>query len=200
MNTPTALFPLHTVLFPDGLLPLRIFEPRYVDMVRHCLREDRGFVVVPIIEGREAQPGARFHPDGTVARIEHWDQGEDGLLHLQVRGHERVRIHAPTTQPDGLALGLLEVVHEASAPVPAHRAYLGDLLASVYARHPEVAPSTPWPMADARWLAYRWAELLPLDLAARHALLTRDTALDKLEQVAAMVPPPPESTRHDVLH
>ena len=164
MNTPTALFPLHTMLFLADLLPLRTFEPRYVDMVRHCLREDRGFVVVPIIAGREAQPGARFHPDGTVARIEHWDQGADGLLHLQVRGHERVRIRAPTTQPDGLALGLLEVVHEASAPVPTHRAYLGELLASVACAAPRGRAAHPWPLADARWLAYRWAELLPLDL------------------------------------
>jgi len=189
MAEDTALFPLHTVLFPGGLLPLRIFEPRYVDMVRRCLREDRGFVVVPIIDGAEARPGARFHADGTLARIEHWDQGADGLLHLAVRGGARVHVGTHRTLADGLAVGRVEQVDEAAVPVPPAYAYLLALLEEVYRRHPELAPPRPWP-ADAAWLAYRCAELLPLDTDARHALLVTAPPEDKLARVAALLPPP----------
>ena len=77
-----ALFPLRTVLFPGGALPLRIFEPRYVDMVRDCLRDERPFGVVPILHGPEAGAPADFHPSGVLADIESWDLGDDGLLHL----------------------------------------------------------------------------------------------------------------------
>lgn len=86
------LFPLSTVLFPGGRLPLQIFEPRYIDLVRDCLRTNQGFGLVGIREGREAGSAARPWHVGTLARIIDWDQGENGLLNILIQGEERFDI------------------------------------------------------------------------------------------------------------
>ena len=83
------LFPLHTVLFPGGLLPLRIFESRYLDMISDCLRNDRGFGVCLISAGREVGDGAECFDVGTLARIQDWDSTPDGLLGIIARGEQR---------------------------------------------------------------------------------------------------------------
>src|SRR5690606_23069416 len=85
------VLPLNTVLYPDGLLPLRVFEPRYLDLVAQCLRDDECFVVSLITTGSETGE-AEFHPVGTTARIVDWDQGPDNILHVQCVGEQRVRI------------------------------------------------------------------------------------------------------------
>lgn len=86
------LFPLSTVLFPGGRLPLQIFEPRYIDLVRDCLRTNQGFGLVGIKEGREAGTAATPWHVGTLARIVDWDQGANGLLNILVEGGERFDI------------------------------------------------------------------------------------------------------------
>src|SRR5215472_14441288 len=99
-----ALFPLNTVLFPGGALPLRIFETRYLDMVSRCLKEGQGFGVCLIREGAETG-AAKIHMAGTLAEIGDWSRGEDSLLHILVRGTRRFRVSALRQQPDGLNLG-----------------------------------------------------------------------------------------------
>ncbi|HEY7377666.1 MAG TPA: LON peptidase substrate-binding domain-containing protein, partial [Steroidobacteraceae bacterium] len=96
-----ALFPLNTVLFPGGPLPLRIFEPRYIDMVRRCLREQRGFGVVLIRSGNEVGP-AEFESVGTLARIVDFHALSDGLLGLVNVGERRFRVISRRRQDDGL--------------------------------------------------------------------------------------------------
>jgi Lon protease-like protein len=91
------LFPLHTTLFPGGMLPLQIFEPRYVDLVRDCMRETRGFGVTPIRQGREAGEPATPHLHGVLAEIVDWNQGRNGLLHILIKGTRRFRIVATET-------------------------------------------------------------------------------------------------------
>lgn len=185
-----ALFPLQTVLFPGGALPLRIFEPRYVDMVGNCLRHDREFVVVTIAEGHEARPGATFHRHGTLARIESWDQGEDGLLHLLARGTERCDVLDHVTAANGQVHARCARIAETASPVPADFAYLARLAEAVYLEHPELAPARPWRFDDAAWLAYACADLMPLDLGTRLAVLTLDGDAEKLAMVANLLPPP----------
>jgi uncharacterized protein len=194
------LFPLHTVLFPGGALPLRIFEPRYVDMVGTCLRDGREFGVVPIAQGNEVRPGAAFHPDGTLARIETWDLGKDGLLELLVRGTQRFRVLEHATAPDGLVSGQVGIVDEDDEPVPAMHHYLGELLAAAYAAHPDLAPPNPWSFDSAAWIAYRCAELMPLDLPARLEILTLDSPQQKLATVAKLLPPPERPMAGSALH
>jgi uncharacterized protein len=185
--TGLALFPLRTVLFPGGALPLRIFEPRYLDMVRDCLRDDRPFGVVPIRSGQEAGGPAAFYPHGVLARIESWDQGDDGLLHLLARGTERFRVVADQRRADGLIVAAVELRTEQHAAVPPEHAALGELLDAIYAEHPELAPAERPREPDAGWLAYRLAELLPLSIRGALEVLELDEPTLRLARVAAFV-------------
>ena len=90
--TTVPLFPLNSVLFPGGMLPLRIFEPRYLDMVSECMRSDSCFGVCLIRDGKEVVKAASCFDIGTLARIVDWDQRDDGLLGITVKGESRVRI------------------------------------------------------------------------------------------------------------
>ena len=101
------LFPLNTVLFPGGPLRLRIFEARYVDMVRHCMKTDSDFGVVAIRHGQEVGP-AEFHEVGTTAEIVDWSQEPDGLLGLAVAGRRRFRVETISQLPDGLYMGRID--------------------------------------------------------------------------------------------
>lgn len=189
-----ALFPLQTVLFPGGALPLRIFEPRYVDMVGACLRRGREFAVVAIARGHEARPGATFHNHGTLARIESWDQGGDGLLHLLARGTQRCHVLDHVTAASGLVHARCARIGEATTPVQAEYVYLAKLVESLYSERPELARPQPWLFDDATWLAYACADLIPLDLNARLDLLTLDNASEKLAKLANLLPPPAPMT------
>jgi hypothetical protein len=182
-----ALFPLRTVLFPGGALPLRIFEPRYVDMVRDCLRDERPFGVVPILHGPEAGAPADFYPAGVLAEIESWDQGDDGLLHLLARGTERFRVSGHERRGDGLVLASIMTTPDMHAAIPVEYAFLAELLDSVYAEHPELRPPTRPASADASWVAYRLAELLPLGIRAALDILELDLPTLKLARVAAFI-------------
>jgi Lon protease-like protein len=102
------LFPLNTVLFPGGPLPLRIFEPRYVDMVRRCMREGVPFGVLLIRAGTEVGEVTSTADVGTSARIVDFHQMQDGLLGIVCLGERRFRVLARRTQPDGLHLGDVE--------------------------------------------------------------------------------------------
>lgn len=165
------LFPLNTVLFPGGPLPLRIFEPRYVDMVKRCLRDRSSFGVVLIREGEEVGP-AEFHDLGTLARIVDFDTLPDGLLGLTCIGEQRFRVHSHTRLQDGLNVGQVSVFDaDVPMPLPAEYGHLVELLERLlpelgdwYARverHPD----------DAHWVSYRLAELLPLSMPSRQFCL-----------------------------
>ncbi|MDP9066481.1 MAG: LON peptidase substrate-binding domain-containing protein, partial [Pseudomonadota bacterium] len=133
-----ALFPLNIVLFPDGPLPLRIFETRYVDMVRSCMREGRGFGVVAVREGTELN-ATEFHRVGTMAKIIDFNQLPDGLLGLSCVGHQRFRILEKTLAKDGLNMAEVAwLPPEPSASVPPRHARLATLLQTVLPQLGEV--------------------------------------------------------------
>ena len=112
MLTTIPLFPLNTVLFPGGPLKLRIFEPRYVDMIGRCMREDIGFGVALIVEGVEAGGPARTGNVGTLARIVDFEQLKGGLLGITAHGRERFRIDLVRQQSDGLNIADVEWLRE----------------------------------------------------------------------------------------
>ena len=123
------LFPLNTVLFPGGPLRLRIFEPRYLDMVSRCMREDSGFGVALIVAGREAGGAAQTVEIGTLARIVDFEQLDDGLLGITARGERRFRILHVHQESDGLNVCQVEWRDdEARAEVPPEHAVLAELL------------------------------------------------------------------------
>lgn len=184
--TSLALFPLNIVLFPDGPLPLRIFETRYVDMVRSCMREDRGFGVVLIRAGNEVGPADTFDV-GTIAKITDFNQLPDGLLGLSCVGRERFRILSKRVAKDGLNLADVELLPaEPKVPVPPQHARLAELLATVLPQLGEVYTDMEMFLDDASWVSHRLAEILPLPLPQKQALLELGGPLERLDLLTAM--------------
>jgi uncharacterized protein len=182
-----ALFPLNIVLFPDGPLPLRIFETRYVDMVRRCMREGQGFGVVLIREGEEAG-AAQLCEVGTMAKIVDFDQLPDGLLGLTCIGQQRFRIHAHRRQADGLNIGEVEwLPAEPVVPVPPRHERLAALLESVLPQLGEVYEGIEMHLDDAAWVGHRLAEILPIDLADKQYCLELDDPVQRLDVLAPLI-------------
>lgn len=166
------LFPLGTVLYPKGPLPLRIFEPRYVDLVRRCMKTDTGFGVVLLIKGREAGAAAVTAAIGTEARIVDFDQLEDGLLGLSCLGQERIRVLKTWTQADNLNMGEVEdLPADPLVPVPDDCLQMRAVLERVWADLGPTYAHVKTNFDDAGWVANRLAELAPLDPHVRQSLL-----------------------------
>ena len=171
--TELPLFPLNTVLFPGGPLPLRIFEPRYVDMVKRCLRDQASFGVVLIREGEEAGPRpAEFHDLGTLARIVDFDTLPDGLLGLTCIGEQRFRVQSHTRLQDGLNMAHVNVFDpDVPMPLPAEYQHLVELLERLLPELGDWYARVERHSDDAHWVSYRLAELLPLSMPSRQFCL-----------------------------
>jgi len=179
-KTTLPLFPLGTVLFPTNTLPLRIFEPRYVDLVGRCMRDGSGFGVVGIREGREAGGTARPFDTGTTARIIDFDQGTDGLLSIVIRGGERFRVHSTTVEPHNLLIAeVMPLTAVAEHRIPDDFNSLSSLLAEIVGNS-EIEPSPQLPPQSAADLAYALAQYLPLSVPAKVALLEIDDPIELL--------------------
>jgi uncharacterized protein len=183
-----ALFPLRTVLFPGGLLPLRIFEARYVDMVGRCMRYGEVFGVVLLASGTETAGPVTTAEVGTSARIVDFQTLRDGLLGLLCRGEQRFRIVTRRVQSDGLHCASVEWFAQAP-PMPIAQAFqplvpvLRECLASLGPMSRFVEPR----YEDADWVAHRFAELLPLDPAQQQRLLELTDPGECLRTLAPMI-------------
>ncbi len=174
------LFPLKTVLFPGGVLPLRVFEARYMDMITRCMREDASFGVCLIAAGEEVGETAVPHPVGTEARIEQWDMAQAGVLNLLTRGGRRFRIEDHEVERNGLLVAQVRWLDEPPpAAVPETQAELTVLLRSIVAELGERLPP-PHHFDDAAWVGGRYVELLPMPLLAKQKLLELDDPLGRL--------------------
>jgi Lon protease-like protein len=185
------LFPLNMVLFPGGPLPLRIFETRYVDMVRRCMREGAGFGVVLIREGREVGPAETFDV-GTLADIVDFHQLSDGLLGLSCVGRQRFRIRSRSRQADGLNLAEVDRLQpESAVPVPVRHSRLAELLKNVLPQLGEVYEGIEMRPEDAAWVGYRLAEILPIPLADKQRILELDDPIERLDVLSPLAPAAP---------
>jgi Lon protease-like protein len=182
------LFPLNTVLFPGGALPLRIFETRYVDMVRRCMRDASPFGVVLIRSGEEVGTVADTADLGTTARIVDFDAMPDGLLGITCRGDRKFRVLKRWQQSDGLNLGDIEYLPpEAAVELPDEYRHLGALLREILPELGELYASVSGDFADASWVSCRLAEILPLSLSDRLGLLELDDPLVRLSKLSPFV-------------
>jgi hypothetical protein len=192
------LFPLNTVLFPEGPLPLRIFEARYIDLVRRCLRENTGFGVVLIREGEEAGAGPTATSEvGTYARIVDFSGQPDGLLGIEARGERRFRIVARSRARDGLNFAEVEwLPDEVRAALPEEFAELGPALDYVLGQVGDPYESLERRLDDAGWVAGRLAEILPLPPAHKQQCLELDDPVERLRYLRPLFEistEPPES-------
>lgn len=175
--TEIPLFPLGTVLFPGGLLPLKVFEARYLDLIGRCLRERAPFGVVALVGGSEVRgPAAvRFEPVGTLAELIEVDSPQQGILIARCRGTQRFEASAPRQQADGLWLAELRSLpdDDVVAPDPAIAETVRGLATAITALKEQDADVVlePHHFEDAGWIANRWCELLPIPLAAKQKLM-----------------------------
>jgi Lon protease-like protein len=180
--TELPLFPLHTVLFPQGVLPLRIFEPRYVDMIGQCMREGAPFGVVLIHSGAEVGNVAETADVGTSARIIDFNKLPDGLLGVTCRGEQKFRVLERSQRPDGLYLGKVEYFEpEARVAVPPKYHSLVDLLRKMLPALGEPYASIPTDFVDASWVGSRLGEFMPVSLADKLKLLELDDPIARLD-------------------
>ena len=187
------LFPLQTVLYPDGVLPLRIFETRYIDMVRECMRLEKPFGVVAIREGSETGTAAEPEAVGCIARIVEWDMEAGGLLMIRTQGGLRFRIVASRVLNDNRLEAQVEYL-QADPLLPPSVAHVEcaktlKLITDDFALREAKEKDFEFPFAkplrldDAGWVANRWCEILPIPLKARQKLLELDSPEGRLSVI-----------------
>jgi Lon protease-like protein len=195
MSTLTIpLFPLGTVLFPDGYLPLQIFEVRYLDMVRKAIAADSGFGVVTLLDGAEVRTPESLEtlaPTGTMAHIRASLSPMPALMQIQCIGTTRFKILSSERQRNGLWMAEVSLLEpDQVVPVPDElddtAAALGRLIRTLQEEQvaeAEMPIQPPFRLDESGWVANRWAELLPLDPASKLRLLELDNPLLRLELI-----------------
>jgi Lon protease-like protein len=187
LSEEVPLFPLHTVLFPGGRLPLRIFEQRYMEMAKTCLKNNSPFGVCLIHQGKEVGEPAVPVGVGCLARIAEWDMPQLGVLQVTARGESRFRILDQRVQADGLVRASIELLPEGEdVPLPEAAARYAKLLERVIEQHPALL-ERPHRLDSSAWVSARLAELLPLPLEAKQALLETENGRARLEKLDAFV-------------
>lgn len=179
-----AIFPLRTLLYPEGVLPLKVFEQRYLDMTKVCIRDDRPFGVCLIRDGTEVGAPAVPYPIGCTARIAEWDMPHLGLFHLKCLGESSFRMIEQWTAKNGLIQAQVTLL-PAPAPLslPAEYESLAELLSKIIEKFGAERFPSPPRLDDAAWVAYRLAEVLPLELEFKQQLLESTDAFARLEQL-----------------
>ena len=175
------IFPLNAVLFPGGLLPLRVFEARYMDMTRDCLKRDAPFGVCLIHEGAEVGAPAVPEGIGCLAKILECDMQQLGVLNLKTRGSQRFRILEREASTQGLISADVELIPaDASVAVPEKFASCARLVEMVVADQGKLIFAEPYAFDDAAWVGYRLTEILPVPLVAKQKLLELTDSLARL--------------------
>ncbi len=182
------LFPLHAVLFPGGTLPLRIFEPRYLDMVSDCMKTEKGFGVCLIRKGSETGKAADTYEIGTLSEICYFNKQPDGLLGITALGQQRFKILSQQVQPNQLTLAEVTLLdNEQTSPLPKEFDHTATTLRRLLEQlgYPFIKMETQY--HDASWVSSRLSELLPIRLEQKQYFLQLDDPLQRLERLSALM-------------
>ncbi len=180
------LFPLGTVLFPGGLLPLKVFEQRYVDMTKACLRDNTPFGVCLIREGHEVGQPAAPHAIGCLAHIAQWDVPHPNLFAVLARGSTRFRVLDTTVAGNGLITARIETLPEPAQADSMDRACQEVLRLAIERAGVESVPG-PVQLDDPLWVSYRLAEILPISSPDKQALLEITDTTTRLARLRALL-------------
>lgn len=192
--TSIPLFPLNTVLYPDGYLPLQIFEVRYLDMIRKCIMGEQPFGVVQLLDGTEVRrPGQHetLAPVGTLARVIEWAAPLSGLLQIKCMGTQRFRILHSEQLQHGLWMGRVEMLpSDKIIAIPQEQQNVADALGALIRTLQEqkipmdqMPMQPPYRLDESGWVANRWCELLSLTAMQKQLLLSQDNPVLRLELV-----------------
>jgi uncharacterized protein len=175
------IFPLGNVLFPGGTMTLKIFEQRYMDMAKQCLKNAAPFGIALISEGAEVGAPATPHPIGTLATIDDWDMATLGVLDVRVKGLERFRILDLQTLPSGLLVAEIVLIEADETPacieLEACAEFLQNILEKLHPGHITELDR----LRDASWVSFRLTELLPFNASVKQKMLELTNAKMRLE-------------------
>lgn len=184
-HTTLPLFPLNTVVFPGGRLPLRIFEQRYLEMVKQVIADNTPFGICAIREGAETGTPAVPHLVGTRVVVTDWDMPETGILHIDTQAQERFVIRSTHTEPSGLLVGTVEAVSsEAAVAVPNDLELAVEILRHIVGEYGDTHFPAPHEFDNAVWVGYRLSEVLPLKLSIKQNLLEMNDSVTRLRILA----------------
>jgi len=177
-DTTLALFPLQSVLFPGGLLSLKVFEARYLDLISDCLRENKPFGVVALRQVAEVRkPGepVLMETIGTLAELIDVDSAQHGILQVRCRGTQRFDVKAREQQADGLWLGQVQLLDDDDLMAPSEALIetvrgLANAIATLKQQGAEPFLK-PFKFESSGWVANRWCEILPISIAAKQKLM-----------------------------
>lgn len=175
------LFPLNTVVFPGGKLPLKIFEQRYLDMIKQAIADDTPFGLCGIKEGSETGAPAVPYDVGTYMRVTDWDMPQTGILHIETCALERFVIRSIHSEPSGLLIGTVEDVSvEPAAPVPDELELAVEILRHIVNEYGDEHFPKPLEFDNATWIGFRLSEVLPLTLSIKQSLLEMNDSITRL--------------------
>lgn len=182
------IFPLSTVLYPDGMLPLKIFEQRYLEMTKACLRDDSGFGVCRIEEGSEVGAPAAPAATGCSAAIVGWEMPHLGLFRLTTRGQQPFRILGRTVRKDGLIQAEVEFLEDQRGDLDAEAfALCRNVLEQIVGRIGTGYFHPPLDYGNPRWVSYRLAEVLPLEMAEKQLVLETRSDAERIARLHALL-------------
>ena len=178
------LFPLHTVLFPNGALPLRIFEPRYLDMISTCMKVGEGFGICLIKEGSEVGKAAETYETGTLSEISYFNMDANGMLCITAHGKQRFHILSKSVQHNQLTIADVELLpNEEEQKIPKEFTPAVEILRNLLDQLGYPFAKLEKHYDDASWVGSRLAELLPLRLEHKQYLLQLDDPIQRLDRL-----------------
>jgi hypothetical protein len=181
LSTTLPLFPLNTVVFPGGRLPLRIFEQRYLDMVKQAIAGNTPFGICAIREGNEVGTPAVPYSVGTGVQVVEWDMPQTGILHIDTQAQERFVIRTTHTEPSGLLIGGVEPISaEPAIAVPDELELAVEVLRHIINEYGAAHFPAPHAYDNAAWVGYRLSEVLPLKLSIKQNLLEMNDSVTRL--------------------
>lgn len=185
------LFPLNTVLFPGSRLALRVFEPRYLDMVTDAFKRERPFGIALIRRGAEVGEPAEPFDVGTLAHIVNWDMPEQGILQIEVQGGRRFRLERRSLRGQLVLADVALLPGEPATPLPDDLQDLGIFLAEICREFGPAVLGDRAHLDDAGWVGMRLAQLLPIDNRDKQELLELQDPLARLDRLREILRHPP---------
>lgn len=181
MNHTLPLFPLNTVVFPGGVQPLRIFEQRYLTMVKQAIADNTAFGICAIREGAETGTPAVPYTVGTLVHVIDWDMPQNGILHIDTLAQERFVIRSTEVNSSGLLMGTVESVSsEPAMAIPDDLELAVEILRHIVDEYGDTHFPAPHAFDNAVWVGYRLSEVLPLKLNIKQDLLEMNDSLTRL--------------------
>ena len=181
MNHTLPLFPLNTVVFPGGVQPLRIFEQRYLTMVKQAIADNTAFGICAIREGAETGTPAVPYTVGTLVHVTDWDMPQNGILHIDTLAQERFVIRSTQTDSSGLLMGTVESISsEPAMAIPDDLELAVEILRHIVDEYGDAHFPAPHAFDNAAWVGYRLSEVLPLKLNIKQDLLEMNDSLTRL--------------------